>query len=248
MDCCSPTPAAGPILAQVLGLGLVWTTLHCAGMCGPLIAGLRLGSRGCSLSAATAAGDVAAYQFGRLVTFAVMGSIAGAVGGSVLSALGDGALVMGFLIGAGLFISALARLFSRRRQISGSPGIIARLAARMSRVAPGRPRLGAFLLGLTLGLMPCMIVAWALSLAAASGDPLVGAAVMMCLVGLTVPVLTLSALVPAVVGRLRRASAAWVGPTAMLFSSCWMLIIASASAGWIGHYSLSLGSYAVMFW
>jgi sulfite exporter TauE/SafE len=231
-----------------MGVGLVWTTVHCAGMCGPLLAGLRLGSRGCCLSALTAAGDVAAYQVGRALTLCLLGALAGAAGHFALSVVQRGSVIMGFAIGLGLLLYSMLRLVVPARASGAGPGPVARLAARVQRFAPGRPRTGAFLLGLVLGLMPCMIVAWALSLAAASGQPLLGAAIMACLAGLTIPVLTLSALLPAMIGRMRRWSASWIGPSAMLFSSLWMLVIASAAAGWIDHQSLSIGAYTVMFW
>jgi sulfite exporter TauE/SafE len=248
MDCCAASPSAGPLLAQVLGVGLVWTTLHCAGMCGPLLAGLRLGGRGCCISALSAAGDVAAYQVGRALTLALLGALAGVAGQLALGVVQRGSVIMGFAIGFGLLLYAVLRLVSPARAGNQQPGPVARLAARVQRIAPNRPRLGAFLLGAVLGLMPCMIVAWALSLAAASGNPLLGAAIMGCLAALTIPVLTLSALVPVLVGKMRRFSASWIGPAAMLFSSAWMLIIASAAAGWIDHQALSIGAYTVMFW
>ncbi len=249
MDCCaSAAPTAGPIIAQVLGIGLVWTTLHCAGMCGPLVASLRLGQRGCVMSATTAAGDSAAYQSGRAVTLALLGAAAGLIGQTALAVVQRGSLIMGFAIGIGFLVYASWRLLAPRASVTAGPGLVARCAGRVARAVPGRPRLGAFLLGMTLGLMPCMIVAWALSLAAASASPWVGAAAMLCLVGITAPVLTAAALAPALVGRLRRSCAPWVAPASMLVSAAWMLLITSASAGWIAHRSILVGGHPIMFW
>lgn len=248
MNCCEVHPEAGPLLAQVFGVGLVWTTLHCAGMCGPLMAGLRLGERGNQMSALSAAGDVAAYQCGRALTLVGLGALAGFSGQVALSVVQSGSVILSFVIGLGMLAYAVSRMLSPAIGAGSGIGAVARMAARIARAAPGRPRLAAFQLGLTLGLMPCMIIAWALSLAAASGSPWYGAAIMACLAALTIPVLTLSAVLPALIGRVRRATSSWIGPSAMAFSSLWMLTIASAAAGWIEHRSLMLGQFTVMFW
>src|SRR3954463_11823403 len=96
MDCCAIAPPAGPLLAQVLGIGLVWTTLHCAGMCGPLVASLRLGQRGCAMTSGQALGDSLAYQLGRGTTLATLGALAGLLGQAAVGVVQRGSVVAGF--------------------------------------------------------------------------------------------------------------------------------------------------------
>ena len=96
--------------------------------------------------------------------------------------------------------------------------------------------------------MPCMLVAWVLSLAAASRDPLHGAGLAVLLVVMTMPVLLAVAVVPATVGRARRWASPWIGRAAMGFSALWLALVGLAGLAVIPHAHLRFGDYVVMFW
>lgn len=237
----------GPLALQVVGLGLVWTSLHCSGMCGPLIAGLRFGHRGESLHPARAAMDLLAYQGGRAVVYAGMGAAAGAAGMAVSAGLQRWTPLITLIVGLTFLLTAVRRLRGSVAP-SGPPGRLARWsAAAMGRLA-GRPLLRAAALGSILAFMPCLLLFWVLSLAAASGSPWQGALITVLLVVMTVPVLMTAAVVPTLVGRWRRVCAPWIGPASMLVSACWMLLVGSAGLGLIPHAHLRWGDYLVMFW
>jgi sulfite exporter TauE/SafE len=124
---------------------------------------------------------------------------------------------------------------------------LGRTAGKVMRRFAGRPIAAAFVLGAVLALMPCMIIAWTLGLAAVSGGAWQGAALMVLPVAMTTPVLLGWAAAPALV-RPRRARAAWTAPASLALSGVWMLLMASAAAGAIDHAALHIGRYDVMFW
>lgn len=255
-ECCAVPAAAAtmPLALQVLSLGLVWTSLHCAGMCGPLIASFRFGFAGGAPSPWRAAAEIGCYQAARAVVYAGLGATAGALGQAAGEALARWAPVLALALAAAFALAAGRGLLPGLRgrmpaaQAPPRPGPVAALAARAWRLAPRRPLLRAALLGAALAFMPCMLVAWVLSLAAASRDPLHGAGLAVLLVLLTVPVLLVAAVVPATVGRARRWAAPWIGRAAMGFSALWLALVGLAGLGVIPHAHLPLGGYVVMFW
>ncbi|MBA3938038.1 MAG: sulfite exporter TauE/SafE family protein, partial [Planctomycetes bacterium] len=170
---------AGPLwqlLGTGLGLGLAWTSLHCAGMCGPLVAGFRLGacadSRRPSLRAVA---GLACYQLGRMGFYALAGAAVGGLGESLGSRLRDWDLVLGGVLAAGFFLAALHQLgwlrWPRRRHAQPvaeqppRPPLAGRLASRILGRFADRPLLRAAALGMAMAFLPCGIVFWALGLA-----------------------------------------------------------------------------------
>jgi hypothetical protein len=243
-------------LGLVFGLGLAWTSVHCAGMCGPLVTGLRLGrpAAGCEeggrarrLARTTA--QLGAYQAGRAAVYAGFGALAGWAGALVGTRLHDGELVVGVALASAFFITALARLgvFARllpRQQGRGQP-----LAARLARAVPARqPLAAAALLGAALAFLPCGIVLWALGLAAASGDALRGALVMVALVAMTTPALAAVAMAPVAVplpsrwrAALQRWGGRWLEPAALAFSGSWILVMAIGRSAAMACHQLAAG-------
>ncbi len=235
---------AGPLwqlLGTGLGLGLAWTSLHCAGMCGPLVAGFRLGacadSRRPSLRAVA---GLAAYQLGRMGFYALAGAAVGGLGESLGSRLRNWDLVLGGVLAAGFFLAALHQLgwlrWPRRRQAqpvvdhAPRPPLAGRLASRILGRFADRPLLRAAALGMAMAFLPCGIVFWALGLAAATASPLYGALTMVALVVLTTPALltvTLGAHLALGGWResLRRRAGRWLGPAALTFSGVWILVM-----------------------
>ena len=243
----STVSGLGPLALQVLGLGVVWTSLHCSGMCGPLIAGLRFGVRGQALHPARAAVDLCAYQCGRAVVYAAMGACAGALGMVVSASLHRWTPIITLAVAVSFVVTALWRL-RKAVSVSGPPSRLAQWSGAIFSRWAEHPLRRAAALGMVLAFMPCLLLFWVLSLAAASGSPLDGAIVMVLLVLLTVPVLLAAAVLPAVVGRWRRFCAPWIGPSAMLVSAVWMTMIGLAGLDVIPHAHLRWGDYMIMFW
>jgi len=177
-------------LIGFLTLGLLGGVGHCVGMCSPFVLFV---SRRYGAGTATPAGGLRAqrraalfaqlwYTLGRIVTYAVLGALAGAVGGLVVWA---GALVglrrAGFVLAGGLLVvwalAALAEVTfvaqaSSPRSLGGFS--FGRLVGRLKGRAPGHP----FALGLLLGLLPCGFLYSAVVAAVARGSALHGAAAM----------------------------------------------------------------------
>ena len=67
--------------AQLYGVlmvqGIFWVLGHCPAMCGPLVIALRF----------QGLGGVVAYQVGKAITYAIVGAIAGGVGGVTIFVL-----------------------------------------------------------------------------------------------------------------------------------------------------------------
>lgn len=210
------------LLAYGLGLGLVWTSAHCAGMCGPLMLGLGLHAPDLAdgtprRRAAGIAARLACYQGGRLVVYAAVGAAAGLAGASTVTWLHAGTEIMGIVLGVGFLIAAALHL--RRRPVAvsaeGPLPMSARMGLWVNAHAPRQPWLRAFVLGLGLSALPCGIVFWAVGLAVATADPLAGALLMATLVALTTPALAGAAFSPMALAaaptRWRAALAGWAG-------------------------------------
>ena len=168
--------------------------VHCAAMCGGIVAALNLPARRAVLSAAgggTIAGGMigqlplhVAYSTGRIASYAAAGAIAGGVGG--VAALAD--TVLPLQIALGFVANALVVLLGV--YLAGAGSGVARLEAIGSalwrRVAPLGKRflpvdtparaIGA---GAVWGWLPCGLVYSVLALALVSGDALRGATVML---------------------------------------------------------------------
>lgn len=157
----------------IFGLGLV-SGLHCLQMCGPIVLCYSL-----KLRREDALRAHLAYNSGRILTYMFLGALAGAAGGGLgmlgrMAGLASGArifagasmLVAGVLM-IGLFPkSGLVRIQRRGR--------FSRAVSRLL-LAPR----GKFVLGLTLGFLPCGLVYAALLKAVESAAPAAGALTML---------------------------------------------------------------------
>jgi sulfite exporter TauE/SafE len=161
-----------------IALGLLGS-LHCAAMCGPLLLALPVapGSPGRFI-----AGRVM-YQFGRVITYCLLGVVAGLVGKSIalagfqrwLSIALGVAILLGFLISKKVAVSAPVVHF------------VSRLKTTISALLHRRGFVSLTLLGMLNGLLPCGLVYVALAGAISQGRLLHGM-IYMALFGLgTVP-------------------------------------------------------------
>lgn len=144
-------------------------SLHCLGMCGPLVLGLHgRGSAGLR--------SRMAYHLARALAYAGLGALVGALGAGLALAgwqrglsIGAGLLVLWMGLKSGWLEHIQARLTTgaARRLL---PGL------QLARNTAGLP--GQLLAGFMNGLLPCGMVYVALAASASFGDPLRGAAFM----------------------------------------------------------------------
>jgi uncharacterized protein len=161
------------LLAAAFLTGLLGS-LHCVGMCGAFAASCTRVRRG-----------LPAWHLGRIGTYALLGTLAGAAGQLLPGpAWLPAALATGFLA---WFALALAGVVPEPHLVP--PGL-ARAGSRAARI----PSTGAqFVFGVANGFLPCGLVYSALSLPVALGTPARGAAAMVAFGTGTVPALTLAA-------------------------------------------------------
>jgi len=155
---------------------------HCIGMCGGIASALSLAIPPERRGTATLVAHHACYSLGRILSYAIAGGLAGAVGlvlGQVLGVRGGlvlRALAATLLVLLGLYLAGWwPGLAFLERQ---GERVWARLAPLTSRLRPGRSLPAAFALGMLWGWLPCGLVYSALALAVASGGPVQGALLM----------------------------------------------------------------------
>lgn len=191
------------LLLAVFGASLLGS-LHCAGMCGGIVA--LCSSRGASLL------DQLAYHGARGMTYTLVGALAGSLG----SALDLGGRLLGlqqwvaWVTGLALIVAGGFALWRARG--GRTPRLVAALAPRLrgrlnGAIAAGAdlpPRSYALLLGLLTPLLPCgWLYVFAIA-AAGTASPLRGAALMAVFWLGTIPILFALALgLRAAANRLR---------------------------------------------
>lgn len=166
-------------LAAALLTGLAGS-LHCAGMCGPLM--LLVGR---IVAAERSWLYLALYHGGRLLTYALLGALAGSI--FMWTSLAGQQQWLSMLFGALLIVFAV--IGWKAGQVTVFPELSRLLhgAAERAFRYRGWPRM--MLLGMMNGLLPCGLVYVALAVAAASGSVLQGALIMLSFGSGTLPVL-----------------------------------------------------------
>jgi len=171
-------PAASADLLWFLSLGFIGGFGHCVGMCAPFVLLVSRRFAAPDAGRATALGAQLWYTGGRVLTYAVLGALAGFVGGVVELA---GSLLglqrtASVVAGAVLVLEALLGLAGAGPLAdTGGGRLFARVSRALGRRVPGHP-LG---LGLLLGLLPCGLLYSALVAAAARGGPAGGALALL---------------------------------------------------------------------
>jgi sulfite exporter TauE/SafE len=172
----SVNTAAG---AFVAGLA---TSLHCAGMCGPVA---------CSLMSLKDGEDeqlkaAALYHSGRMLSYTLLGATAGALGRWPLEKISNSpVMVLPWLLAAVLFAIALGLHVKLPR-----PAVLRKWSARTRlRMARIPARKGSLALGLATPLMPCSPLYLMAGIALVSGSAIRGAEFMLAFALGTVPLL-----------------------------------------------------------
>lgn len=223
----------GPgLVAGLLLAGLAGGPVHCAAMCGPFVLGQAAdgmaripAARLCGFSRLQA-GMLAPYHAGRLLTYAGLGALAGALGALPgVSRVAPFMLLLGavlFLVLAARRVRLLARLVPALPGGAAPARLVWLLGAVTGRIDRGRIS-GGLLLGLALGFLPCGLLYAALAVAAGSGAAWRGAACMAAFGLGTVPALV----AVGVAGRALRGRAAGLAPGLMLLNAGLLAV-----AGW----------------
>ncbi len=240
--------------AQLLSVGLLWITFHCAGMCGPLVVSFDVAGVARGRSAWRGVVGVLMYQLGRATTLATLGALAGLVGHGLTHLLRPAGAVMALAFGLLVLGHLVWRFWHGRRAAAGPvrvrtrlegaprrPGLLARLQPLMLTETLG----GTWLLGAVMGLLPCMIVAWALGLAATTASVVDGALVMLLLVVMTTPMLLGVTLLPRILPR--RALGA-LPSVLMAVSALWLVMTGLAGLELAPHLHVAAGDFVVMLW
>lgn len=154
-------------------LGLA-ASLHCVGMCGPLMLALPLdaaGKRHLLLQMLT-------YHSGRILTYAVLGVVFGLLGKGIALA----GMQKGLSIGAGVFMLAMAFTAWRFEQlVTNLPGFgrfTGKVKLEIGNLLRHNGGSAAFSVGLLNGLLPCGMVYAALAGAITTGNSMEGGAFM----------------------------------------------------------------------
>jgi uncharacterized protein len=217
-------------LLQLVGVGVIWMSVHCAGMCGPIVIGLGV----------TGPARVLQYQAGRAVTYALLGAATGLVGDGLTRVSSKAGVVVALVLGVIAIGRACNVRLPRRTgvvRIGARPSSLDAMLTRVMRVISGAP---PFALGAALAFMPCMIALWALGLAALTASPLWGAIVMVALVAMTTPWLLLAGTLARVSARFSRAM--------LVVAGAWLLLVAAAGAGVVHHMHARVGGFTLMLW
>jgi hypothetical protein len=182
------------LLPAMLLFGLA-SGLHCVGMCGGIVAAFsarRVVPIVPARPAARAGRRQLAFNAGRILTYALGGAAAGALGGA--AQLMQGALpaqialfvlAQGVLILAGLYLLGAGRLLARFENL-GAP-LWRRVQPAAARLAAAPGALAAAGAGMLWGLLPCAMVYAALATATLAGGPARGALAMLAFGAGTLP-------------------------------------------------------------
>jgi len=157
-----------PLYLTFLITGLTVGFGHCIGMCGPIVVSLSLNSKGSNLLF-----HHLLYHTGRIITYGILGGLAGTLGSLTILASSILSLQKGVLIFAGALILlmglAMGGWIPSGRFFGGgdsSGGVLSKWFQRLS----GAKSPVLFLpLGLLLGLLPCGPVYTALIASARAG-------------------------------------------------------------------------------
>lgn len=204
---------------------------------------------------------VLAYQTGRAVMYGILGAGAGMLGHAIEGTVQGvakiaGLLVAVFLLGAGLWQMPKVRgLFPGSKRQSGASwtsravgAVLGTMNRAWPEALPGR-MVGV---GFLMGLLPCMLMFWVLSLSASTAHPGHGAAIMVLLVAMTSPVLVIAGCGPLLAKPSLRSWGQRALPWAVCFSGVWLGLISVAANGWIEHvyfdFAIEGRDYYFMLW
>lgn len=168
-----------PLLLTALATGLLGSA-HCFGMCAG-ISGL-FAANAATASLRTQIPRAIAYNAGRIISYALLGTLVAWLGQEVVAALPGLAAPIRLASGLLIILVGLQLAFSWRllAPLEAAGGKLwQRIAPAAKRLVPVRTATHALGLGLLWGWLPCGLVYSVLLLAATTATPLAGALVML---------------------------------------------------------------------
>lgn len=245
----------GALYIQLFSLGILWVSIHCSGMCGPIMAGLiqyeipsNMGGHDLSHKLK----GVFLYQLGRALTYGTIGAMLGWVGLAIDAQARQFSRIAGLITAVVLLAVALHPIYQhiatklrKNRAVTKAPSstlsssYMTHVIRRLQKRLPQKGVKRMFFYGVVLGLMPCMLMFWVMQLAIASAHPFHGAMLMLGLVFLTTPILAAAASFTQLKIFGGRAGN-WLTSLSMLISATWIGLISAAANGWIDHVHTSM--------
>jgi uncharacterized protein len=199
------------------GFGVV-SSLHCTQMCGPIVLSYSMAARGSSLSHLY-------YNLGRILTYSMLGAVAGAAGSMVgvlgrLAGLERTAMLIagGLMLLAGVLMSGwLPKSSLVRIERIGVSRIFSGVITKLMTSSKPQSKLG---LGLLMGFLPCGLLYAALLKAVSTAEPLAGAATMALFgAGTSLALLAIGLFSSALSARLGRWSNAFATASVLLMGA-----------------------------
>jgi len=232
-----------PLLGALALTGLAGS-LHCVGMCGPILLGLsRRLPQGRSFSS-----DALAYHFGRLWTYALLGLIAGAFGRRLEQAW-SGRRAFAFALGVIVALNGALLLRRGGSRIEGwlasRFGALLRSVMAVTGLAGRRGFVARVLVGAVMGLTPCGMVWMALVPAAALGHPVLSSLGMLCFGLGTLPALSSVVLLDRFLAHRLRRHGRTFAAVALILAGIWLfaraLPVGGATHGTTHHEHTAAG-------
>lgn len=234
--CATVAVGQAGLIAALFGAGLVGELTHCAGMCGPFVLS-QVAARQKAIPASRmrdfhrlTGAVLLPYHLGRATTYMALGATAALFAGSLTDLAGLEYLSAGLLLVAALFflVYGLGRLGVRLPgQAVGGAGCWSRHVGRFARPLFASPTgLRGYALGILLGFIPCGLLYGAITVAAASGDPLGGAFAMAAFAAGTVPMLFVVGAFGSLAALRWRVATARIGPALMIANAGFLTLLA----------------------
>jgi uncharacterized protein len=225
--CTSATALRGSLLLGLFVAGAAGSVVHCGPMCGAFVLG-QMSERMARLPPERLCewqrignGMLLPYHLGRLTTYAGLGAVSATALAQFTWFTHLSAVLLA--IAALLFLShAIGRL----GKIDRAPPVWGRLIGTVTLRLPRGTLPGEYLLGVTLGFLPCGFLYAAIAAASAAGGPVMGAAAMIAFGLGTAPVLMLIGIAGYAGGRRWNRAITSAAPAVMILNATLLLALA----------------------
>ncbi|MEA1892735.1 MAG: sulfite exporter TauE/SafE family protein [Campylobacterota bacterium] len=175
-------------ILTIISIAFLGSFGHCIGMCGGIVLAystIKIDSKSSKISQG---GAHLLYSFGRVLTYAILGAMFGALGGVVVFSNSANGVLLIFagivMVLAGLSLMGKIKFLTLIEHSFSSSSIYKN---SFKKVLNSRSNLSFFLLGMLNGLLPCGFVYFFAITAASTADPVYGALVMVIFGLSTIP-------------------------------------------------------------